>query len=67
MAVSLSGDSEDCDVFVVGAGLAGLAAAIGFARAGFSVASCGATDRLGQGRTVTLLGRSIDFLEGLDV
>ena len=67
MAVSLSGDSEDCDVFVVGAGLAGLAAAIGFARAGFSVASCGATDRLGQGRTVALLGRSIDFLEGLDV
>jgi 2-octaprenyl-6-methoxyphenol hydroxylase len=67
MAVSLSGDSEDCDVFVVGAGLAGLTAAIGFARAGFSVVSCGATDRLGQGRTVTLLGRSIDFLEGLDV
>ena len=31
MAVSLSGDAEDCDVFVVGAGLAGLAAAIGFA------------------------------------
>ena len=36
MAVSLSDDSEDCDVFVVGAGLAGLAAAIDFARAGFS-------------------------------
>ncbi len=67
MAVSLSGDFADCDVFVVGAGLAGLAAAIGFARAGFSVASCGATERLGQGRTVTLLGRSIDFLAGLDV
>jgi 2-octaprenyl-6-methoxyphenol hydroxylase len=67
MAVSLSGDSEDCDVFVVGAGLAGLAAAIGFARAGFRVVSCGATDRLGQGRTVALLGRSIDFLESLAV
>ncbi|MGD1038195.1 MAG: UbiH/UbiF family hydroxylase [Roseiarcus sp.] len=67
MAVSLSGDFERCDVFVVGAALAGLAAAIGFARAGFSVLSCGATDRLGQGRTVALLGRSIDFLEGLDV
>ncbi len=67
MAVSLSGNCEDCDVFVVGAGLAGLAAAIGFARAGFSVASCGATDRLGQGRTVALLGRSVDLLESLDV
>ena len=29
--------AENCDVFVVGAGLAGAAAAIGFARAGFSV------------------------------
>jgi 2-octaprenyl-6-methoxyphenol hydroxylase len=67
MAVPLSGDCEDCDVFVVGAGLAGLAAAIGFARAGFSVASCGAIERLGQGRTVALLGRSIDFLATLDV
>ena len=34
MAVSLSGDFERCDVLVVGAGLAGLVAAIGFARAG---------------------------------
>jgi len=67
MAVSLSEDFEDCDVFVVGAGLAGLAAAIDFARAGFSVVSCGAADRLGQGRTVTLLGRSIDLLKGLDI
>jgi 2-octaprenyl-6-methoxyphenol hydroxylase len=67
MAVSLSGDFEDCDVFVVGAALAGLAAAIGFARAGFSVVSCGAPERLGAGRTVALLGRSIDFLAELDV
>ncbi len=65
MAVSLSGDPEDCDVFVVGAGLAGLTAAIGFARAGFSVVSCGSAERLGQGRTVALLGRSVDFLESL--
>jgi 2-octaprenyl-6-methoxyphenol hydroxylase len=67
MGVLRSRDCEECDVFVVGAGLAGLAAAVAFARAGFSVASCGATDRLGQGRTVALLGRSIDFLEALGV
>ena len=58
---------EECDVFVVGAGLAGAAAAIGFARAGFSVVSCGALDRLGEGRTVALLGRSTDFLKTLGV
>jgi 2-octaprenyl-6-methoxyphenol hydroxylase len=47
--------------------LAGLVAAIGFARAGFSVVCGGAADRLGQGRTVALLDRSIDFLKALDV
>jgi 2-octaprenyl-6-methoxyphenol hydroxylase len=67
MALSLSGNFQRCDVVVVGAGLAGLVAAIGFARAGFSVVCCGAADRLGQGRTVTLLDRSIDFLKSLDV
>jgi 2-octaprenyl-6-methoxyphenol hydroxylase len=67
MAVSLSEDFERCDVVVVGAGLAGLVAAIGFARAGFSVVCCGAVDRLGQGRTVALLDRSIDFLASLDL
>ncbi|MGD1015387.1 MAG: UbiH/UbiF family hydroxylase [Roseiarcus sp.] len=65
MAVSHSGDVERCDVIVVGAGLAGLVAAIGFARAGFSVVCCGAADRLGQGRTVALLDRSIAFLDRL--
>jgi 2-octaprenyl-6-methoxyphenol hydroxylase len=59
--------AENCDVFVVGAGLAGASAAIGFARAGFSVISCGAVDRLARGRTVALLGRSVDFLEELGV
>jgi 2-octaprenyl-6-methoxyphenol hydroxylase len=59
--------AEYCDVFVVGAGLAGASAAIGFARAGFSVISCGGVDRLAQGRTVALLGRSVDFLEELGV
>jgi 2-octaprenyl-6-methoxyphenol hydroxylase len=67
MAVSRSDDLESSDIFVVGAGLAGLAAAIGFARAGFSVMSCGAVDRVGHGRTVALLGGSIDFLEALGV
>ena len=59
--------AENCDVFVVGAGLAGAAAAIGFARSGFSVISSGAVDRLAQGRTVALLGRSVDFLADLGV
>jgi 2-octaprenyl-6-methoxyphenol hydroxylase len=67
MAVSLSADLENPDIFVVGAGLAGLAAAIGFSRSGFSVISCGAVDRLGHGRTVALLGGSIDFLKELEV
>jgi 2-octaprenyl-6-methoxyphenol hydroxylase len=67
MAVSPSDDLESPDIFVVGAGLAGLAAAIGFAQAGFSVISCGGVDRLGHARTVALLGGSIDFLKGLEV
>jgi 2-octaprenyl-6-methoxyphenol hydroxylase len=67
MAVSPSESAEDCDVFVVGAGLAGLAAGVGLARAGYSVVSCGAAERLGSGRTVALLGDSIEFLDGLGV
>ena len=65
MAVQRSADVETCDVFVVGAGLAGLAAAIGFARAGFSVVCGGPTGRLGGGRAVALLGGSVDFLAEL--
>jgi 2-octaprenyl-6-methoxyphenol hydroxylase len=57
--------AERCDVIVIGAGLAGAVAALGFARAGFSVALCGETERLGQGRTVALLGKSVDFLRYL--
>ncbi len=53
------------DVIVVGAGLAGLAATVGFARAGARVASVGRPERGGPGRTVALLGRSLDFLEEL--
>jgi 2-octaprenyl-6-methoxyphenol hydroxylase len=59
--------AESCDVFVVGAGLAGLAAAAGFARAGRRVVCAGATERLGQGRTVALLGPSVDVLDELGV
>jgi len=67
MAPSQIEAGESCDVFVVGAGLAGLAAAIGFARAGRRVVSAGASERLGQGRTVALLGASVDFLDQLGV
>ena len=59
--------AERRDVIVVGAGLAGAAAALGFARAGFSVVSCGAPERGGHGRTVALLGHSMAFLRELEV
>jgi 2-octaprenyl-6-methoxyphenol hydroxylase len=54
-----------CDVLIAGAGLAGLAAAIAFARAGFDVVSCGADERLARGRTVAMLGGSIAYLDSL--
>jgi len=53
------------DVLIAGAGLAGLVAAFGFARAGFGVVSCGADERSGRGRTVALLDRSVAYLESL--
>ncbi len=54
-----------CDVLIAGAGLAGLAAAIAFAEAGFDVVSCGADERLACGRTVAMLDRSIAYLQSL--
>jgi 2-octaprenyl-6-methoxyphenol hydroxylase len=54
-----------CDVLIAGAGLAGLAAALGFARAGFDVVCCGADERAGRGRTVALLDRSVSYLRSL--
>jgi len=57
--------AETFDVIVVGAGLVGLAATLGFARAGLRVANVGRPERGGPGRTVALLGRSLDFLEDL--
>ncbi len=59
--------SPTFDVVVVGAGLAGLAAALGFARAGFRVVSVGRLERPGPGRTVALLGQTLEFLENLGV
>ena len=53
------------EVLVVGAGHAGLAAAIGFAEAGFDTVLCGAPERLANGRTVALLDGSMQFLETL--
>ena len=67
MAPSPIDAGETCDVFVVGAGLAGLAAAVGFARVGRRVICAGAAERLGQGRTVALLGPSVDFIDQLGV
>ena len=53
------------EVLIVGAGLAGLAAAIAFADAGFDTIVCGAPERLANGRTVALLDGSMRFLERL--
>ena len=53
------------DVLIAGAGLAGLTAAFGLARAGFDVVCCGAAERTGRGRTVALLDQSVAFLASL--
>jgi 2-octaprenyl-6-methoxyphenol hydroxylase len=53
------------DVLIAGAGLAGLTAAYGMARAGFDVVCCGAAERTGRGRTVALLDQSVAFLKCL--
>jgi 2-octaprenyl-6-methoxyphenol hydroxylase len=57
--------ARGCDVLIAGAGLAGLVAACGFARAGFDVVLAGAEERAGRGRTVALLDRSVAYLESL--
>ncbi|WP_158815088.1 FAD-dependent monooxygenase [Methylocapsa sp. S129] len=62
-----SGAALSCEILVVGAGLAGLAAAIGFERAGFDVILCGAPERIANGRTVALLESSVRFVKALGV
>ena len=54
---------SDSDVLIAGAGLAGLTAAYGMARAGFDVVCCGAVERTGRGRTVALLNQSVAFFK----
>src|SRR5665213_402299 len=61
------GAAISCEVVVVGAGLAGLAAAIGFERAGFDVILCGAPERIANGRTVALLESSTRLFKALDL
>jgi 2-octaprenyl-6-methoxyphenol hydroxylase len=56
---------SDPDVLIAGAGLAGLTAAYGMAKAGFDVVCCGAAERTGHGRTVALLNQSVAFLMSL--
>ena len=56
---------SDPDILIAGAGLAGLTAAYGMAKAGFDVACCGAAERTGRGRTVALLSQSVAFLKSL--
>jgi 2-octaprenyl-6-methoxyphenol hydroxylase len=60
-----SSADRSCDVLVAGTGLAGLAAAIAFAQAGFDVVACGADERAARGRTVAMLDRSVAYLESL--
>jgi len=55
------------DIAVVGAGAAGIAAALAFAREGYSVALVGKAESRHDGRTVALLDGSVRFLEALGV
>jgi 2-octaprenyl-6-methoxyphenol hydroxylase len=54
-----------CEALVVGAGHAGLAAAIGLADSGFDTILCGAPEKSANGRTVALLDASVQLLKAL--
>ena len=56
-----------CEALVVGAGHAGLAAAIGLADAGVDAILCGTPERQDNGRTVALLDGSVRLLKALGV
>jgi 2-octaprenyl-6-methoxyphenol hydroxylase len=55
------------NIAIVGAGAAGLSAAIAFARDGFDTVLIGGLDARRDGRTVALLNGSVRFLEALGV
>ena len=67
MAETSHSPGQAFDVVVVGAGMAGLAAALGFARAGLSAVCVGRLERSAPGRTVAVHGQSLDILENLGV
>lgn len=54
------------DIVVVGAGVAGLAAALAFARDGFDTALVGAPEARSDGRTIALLDGSVRLLHAID-
>ncbi|HEX8416334.1 MAG TPA: FAD-dependent monooxygenase, partial [Methylobacterium sp.] len=63
----MAAPSPRFEVAVVGAGAAGLAAALALAREGVSTALIGAHAPVADGRTVALLDGSVRFLAALDV
>jgi 2-octaprenyl-6-methoxyphenol hydroxylase len=58
---------SQADIFVAGAGAAGLSTALALAHAGFSVFCAGPIDRRANGRTVALFEASLRFYKALGV
>jgi 2-octaprenyl-6-methoxyphenol hydroxylase len=65
--VGMNENSSNYDVAVVGAGPAGLSAAIAIAQSGARTALIARRSLNADNRTTALLGASIDFLQALDV